>query len=372
MKMSKIQWMIGIFVLLTALPLTSAIAQEEAPPLPATYRLTGFSYEPQMWNNCGPATVTNALSFFGYTDRQTRAADFLKPDWRDKNVSPEQLIAFVNTQVPEIPVYAAYRVGGSIDLLRTLLANNFPVIIEKGYDPEPDRLGWMGHYLLMTGYDDTTEIFYTSDSYIGDNVTYEYSYIDEFWRHFNRTYIVLYRQEQEPALMALLGDDADPFVNARNAFEIAQQEAIENQDDPFAWFNMGSSLVMLARFYESDPEQQLQHYSWAATAFDQARNAGEGLPWRMLWYQFGPLEAYNAVGRYDDTIALARATIATKGADDEYLPVEELYYYAGVAREAQGNIERALANYQTALLLNKNFSLAQEALESLQQRISNS
>ncbi len=98
--------------------------------------------------------------------------------------------------------------------------------------------------------------------------------------------------------------------------------------------------------------------------FDEARNIG--LPWRMLWYQFGPLEAYNAVGRYGETIALARATIDTKGPNDTYLPVEEVYYYAGIAREALGETNNAIANYQTALQLNPNYTPAREALDNLQ------
>ena len=38
----------------------------------------------------------------------------------------------------------------------------------------------------------------------------------------------------------------------------------------------------------------------AASAFDEARRIG--LPYRMLWYQFGPFEAYLRVGRYQDVI----------------------------------------------------------------------
>ena len=356
-----------LFLLILLIPTVSALAQEEGTAvssLPASHQLSGFSYEPQMWNNCGPATLTNGLSFFGYTDNQRRAANYLKPDIEDKNVTPWQMIDFVNTQVPEIPVYAVVRAGGTLDRLKTLLANEFPVIIEEGYDPPPHDLGWMGHYLLLTGYDDNNRTFNTHDSYIGANTSYTYDHVDEFWQHFNRTYIVLYRQEREEELMTLLGEDADPFVNAQRALEQARAEATADRTDAFAWFNMGSNFVAMARFYPEGSEEARTQYGYAATAFDEARK--QGLPWRMLWYQFGPLEAYNAVGRYGDTISLARATIDTKGPSDEYLPVEEIYYYAGVAREALGETNNAVANYQTALLLNNNFTPAREALDTLQ------
>ncbi|RIK17073.1 MAG: hypothetical protein DCC51_12895, partial [Anaerolineae bacterium] len=59
-------------------------------------------------------------------------------------------------------------------------------------------------------------------------------------------------------------------------------------DDPFAWFNLGSSLTELARLDDA------ALFEGAAAAFDQARLLG--LPPRMLWYQFGPYEAYLAGG----------------------------------------------------------------------------
>ena len=85
--------------------------------LPASYSLSGIEFEYQGWNNCGPATVTNALTFFGYSDNQNRAADWLKPNREDKNVSPDQMVAFVNSQIPELHVYALQRSGGTLERL---------------------------------------------------------------------------------------------------------------------------------------------------------------------------------------------------------------------------------------------------------------
>ena len=42
--------------------------------------------------------------------------------------------------------------------------------------------------------------------------------------------------------MALLGDDADEWQNQINALELARAEAIADQEDAHAWFNMGSSF----------------------------------------------------------------------------------------------------------------------------------
>jgi tetratricopeptide (TPR) repeat protein len=365
------RYVFGILVLALLLPAGGALAQQSADPapLPPAVRLDGFRYEPQGWNNCGPATLTNALSFFGYTDNQQRAALWLKPNGEDKNVNPAEMVAFVNTQVSELPVYALTRANGTLDLLKRLLANSFPVIIEAGYDPEPQRLGWMGHYLLVIGYDDAQGQFMTHDSYEGANTPYSYEHVETFWRHFNRTYIVVYESGREPELLALLGADADAEQNALNALEMARQEAAANpRRDPFAWFNMGTSYLALAPVYGQ------QAYEYAAAAFDVALkmdadtpeerqlDADVAMPWRTLWYQFGPYEAYNATGQYEKTLLWAGNILNDGGGQW----VEETFYYAGVAREQLGDTGKALENYRQAAYLNSNFAAARDARDRLQ------
>ncbi|MBL8163216.1 MAG: C39 family peptidase [Anaerolineae bacterium] len=352
--MARLITAITMLLLLALLPAAVGAqdATAEPPALPANYQLTGFLHIPQHWNNCGPATLTMGLTYFGFEADQDPAANWLKPTSEDGNVSPWQMAEYVNTQIPGT-VRAMVRVGGDLTLLKTLLSNNFPVIIEAGYDPEPDRLGWMGHYLLMTGYDDAAQQFNTHDSYLGPNKKYSYEHIDTFWMHFNNTYIVLYKFEREQELLTLLGTNADATQNALNALEVNRQRALNNPNDAFAWFNMGSNYVELASV---DPAA----FTYAETAFDQARSLG--LPWRMLWYQFGPYEAYLAVGRYQDVIELARVQLQESGTSQF---IEETYYYAGRAREGLGEADRALANYEQALFLDPNFTPAQEARDRL-------
>jgi hypothetical protein len=220
-------------------------AQESTASRPAAYSLFGVEHIYQDWNNCGPATLTMALTY--YTDQtldQHVAANWLKPNYEDKNVSPWQMAEYVNTQLGG-NLRLLVREGGDLEQLKTLIANDFPVLIEEGYDPPGRDLGWMGHYLLMSGYDDNASTFLTQDSYEGPNYSYTYDHINEYWRHFNRLFLVLYPQEREAELMALLGSDADTQQNWANALAEARAEAVANPNDPFAWFNMGTSFVGL-------------------------------------------------------------------------------------------------------------------------------
>jgi tetratricopeptide (TPR) repeat protein len=99
-------------------------------------------------------------------------------------------------------------------------------------------------------------------------------------------------------------------------------------------------------------------YEEAARAFDKARQIG--VPWRMTLYQFGPFEAYYNVGRYDDVMALVNANLNNGG---EY--VEETYYWQGQVEAAEGQPQRALQSFKTALAHNPRFAAAQEALDKL-------
>jgi hypothetical protein len=133
-----------------SLPTESAdltIASVPALQRPATARLYGFTAIKQTWNNCGPANVTMALSYYGWQEDQEYAATVLKPDREDKNVNPWELVSFIND---ESGVRALTRIGGDMELLKQFLAHDLPVIIETGYMPE--GYDWIGHYQTVVGY----------------------------------------------------------------------------------------------------------------------------------------------------------------------------------------------------------------------------
>lgn len=315
----------------------------------------GVSHVFQEWNNCGPATLVMALTHFGrvYSQRDTAAA--LRPNEEDRNVTPQEMAGFVNTQDG---LRAVARINGDLDLLKRLLANDVPVIIEIGFDPpgEYQWLGWYGHYLLPVAYDDAAGQVWVYDSWLGTSETPQtnadpngrvisYADLEAMWAQFNRSYIVLYEPEQEALVGELLGPALDDAAMWQASLERGQAEAARNPGNAFYWFNLGSTYNALGEFDK------------AATAFDQARAIG--LPWRMLWYQFGPYEAYYQVGRYDDVVLLAETTLK----DRPYF--EESYYYLGLAQSALQNAPAARENLEKARALNPNYTPAEKALAEL-------
>jgi tetratricopeptide (TPR) repeat protein len=300
-------------------------------------QLTGFNHQWQTWNNCGPATITMYTSYFGRPETQVEAAQFLKPNRDDKNVRPEELATYAQT----IGLQAMVRQGGNLTQLKSFINNGLPVLVETWLIHDGDGLG---HYRLITGYDEATRQFITTDSLNGPDYAVSYEQFDQDWRVFNRLYIVVYPQEQSPIVAAIIGDAIDKNVMYERLVAEAQAEIEANPNDAIAYFNQGEALTRLDRPAE------------AVVAFDQARRIG--LHWRRLWYQFTPFEAYYTTGRYQDVLDLAEATL--EGTDG----LEEVYYYQGLALQAMGQ-PGAADSFQAAIAYNPNFSPANEALNQL-------
>jgi hypothetical protein len=339
----------------TATPLPTATPTPE--PLPESVRLDGLRVIAQSFNNCGPANLTQVLNFYGNSATQADVAAYLKPNPEDRNVSPWQLSDYVN-QFTELRSSA--HSGGDLDLVKRLIAAGFPVVIEKGYEPNTSTsTGWMGHYLTVFGYDESRQEFYGLDTYLGpwdsSGRTDSYDELNRYWQQFNYTFFVVYQPEEEEKVQAILGETlTGEEAMWRHVAALAQAEIDRDPGNAFAWFNLGTSLTELAMMLgEAD------YYTSAATAFDRSRTIG--LPPRMLWYQHRPLMAYFRVGRYEDVMSLVDATLATAGGQN----VEELYWYQGHVHLARGERTLARAAYQRVLQLNENAYYAQWSLDYL-------
>lgn len=326
-----------------------------AAPIPASARLGRIQHQFQDWNNCGPATLTMALSYFQLFHNQSQVASFLKPNPEDRNVTPAEMAAYV-TGSTELGAFD--RVNGNLDILRRLMAAGFLVIVEIGNDPPGDYrwIGWIGHYLLPVAYDDESRTIWVYDSWFGTSEVpmenahdrgreWDYDTFDRYWRQFNSSYVVLFPPDEADTVAEIIGSQMDDETMWQDALQRTQSELQVDAENAFTWFNLGTIY------------NELGDYKRAADAFDRARRIG--LPRRMLYYQFGPYEAYYEVGRYQDVILLADIVL-------DYPYFEEAFYYKGLALAALGDVREARKNLESAAAFNPNFAPAQAALESLQ------
>ena len=103
----------------TAIPAPTIAPAPPLPPTPASLhrvaqpavRLAGLRHEWQTWNNCGPATLAMLMSFFGSQLDQATAGAALRLSADDKNVSPQEFVAFARSQGYAADLY----VNGSRD-----------------------------------------------------------------------------------------------------------------------------------------------------------------------------------------------------------------------------------------------------------------
>jgi hypothetical protein len=331
----------------TAVPTIPPPPPPTAAPAPSSYQINGYKHEIQQWNTCGPANLTQTLHLLGWSGKQEQVTDYVKPNREDRNVSPWELVKFVNDNLQGqggLPFKAIWRVGGDLNLIKRLVASNFAVVLEKGSFVQGE--GWMGHYLTIQGYDDAQGEFHTLDTWLGDRWE-KYDDVDQRWEQFNRLYIVVFPLERERELAVLLGPNADEASSVQSALNKAREEANMKPDDHFAWFNLGTNYVML------------HDYKSAVKAYDMAFTVGGGLPFRMLWYQFGPYEAYYNMGDFGQVIALAEATLGTSS------DLEESHYWRGMALAAQGDTNGAAGAFERALRLNTISTPAQLSLDQV-------
>jgi len=339
-------------------------------PLPLSVFLPNVIYIDQRdrWNYCGPANLTMALKYWGWSGTRDNIAEVVKPGIQDmsldfiqqgksdKNVMPYELTDYVQ-DFTDYNVVLRY--GGDVDLLKRLVAAGFPVVVEKGYY-EADytgKVGWLGHYQFVTGYEDAIQAVIVQDTW-NDGPDFRILY-DEFtngWRSFDYIFFIVYPPDRENEIFQLLGPWADPNWSYQHALDLADMD-IQNLtgiDLYFSWFNKGTSLVRLGQ------------YSLAAQAYDKAFNLYASLgtdnqqrPYRMMWYQTGPYMAYYYSGRYGDVINLANVTLETVSPPT----LEESFYWRGLAEYALGQTSTAIDDLRESVRLNIGFTAGLQKLK---------
>jgi tetratricopeptide (TPR) repeat protein len=319
-------------------------------PIPNRLQLDPPAYDAvrdkQDLNNCGPATLALHLRFFGWKGNQYEISNVIKPSDDDRNVNIEELVYYVRNKTGWLN--AEYRVGGDLDTLKRIIGAGVPVMIETTFEadrdgwPNDDR--WAGHYLLVTGYDDATEIFTVHDTEKGPNQQMPYQQLADDWQSFNYVYLMVYVPEQKDDLKRAIGENWDVEINRQNALALAQAQAEADPDNPFTWFNIGTNLVYFERYHE------------AAEAYDTARSIG--LPQRMLRYQFGPLITYFWTQRTDDLIALTDHALKQVSRTSE-----EAMLWRGWAEFRLGNKDTALGYFRAALKMRPDYEDALWAID---------
>ena len=303
-------------------------------PIPASFALEGMGLEYQTMNNCGPANLSMDVTYWGWSTNQHITEDALKTHKDDRNVMLGEMLNFVEANTG---LKGQLRYGGDMEMVKRLLSAGFPVLLERGHTDEED--GWMGHYSIVTAYDDSTQTVQIPDTLLG-MMSMTYADLERDWWHFDGIYLVIYPAEKAQEVFALLGEDADPAQNLQNTLTKAEArlQQVSGQDLFFALYSKGSVLV------------EMGDYLNAAQSYDQAFAIYNGLdyglrPWRITWYQVGPYLAYYYSGRYQDAFNLAEQTIN----NSSFPSLPETWYWGGQSALMLGDKAEAARYFRKAL-----------------------
>lgn len=297
----------------------------------------------QTFNNCGPASLSMALSYYGVNVTQKELGDDLRPyqvpggDNDDKSVT----LAELAEKAKEYGVRVYHRPGGTVEIMQQLVALDLPVVTRTWLKVNDD----IGHYRVVKGYDKTAGTLVQDDSLQGKNLTYSNADFDAIWRKFGYEFLVLVPDAKVAQVERVLGDLKDESRAWEKTVEFFEDELVKNPNDLDARFQLSVALYHTGEYQRST---------------DEFEKVEARLPMRALWYQIEPIQAYVALKEYDRVFAMTDKIL-----NNHNRAFSELYYIRGKIYQERGQNAQAKAEFEKALAYNRNFELAKQVLNSL-------
>ena len=328
----------------TPLPTSTPTPTPTLPPIPPTKILENSYHVFQTFNNCGPAALSMALSYYGINKTQQDLGQDLRPyqiplgNNDDKSVTLDELAQ----KAAEFNFIPIHRPDGNAQLIKQFIASGMPVITRTLLYLHND----IGHYRVVKGYDDGAQEFMQDDSLQGQNLRYSYTEFSGLWNIFQNEYLVLVPKDKEQTARAIVGEDMDEKIAWTKTVATARKNLAVNPDDVYSRFNLSVALYHVGDFKN------------AVLEFEKVENK---LPFRTLWYQIEPIQAYYELGNYPRVFEITDQII-----NNQNRAFSELYIIRGEIYKKQGNKESAKSEFEKAVYYNKNLKSAQEALLSVQ------
>ena len=297
----------------------------------------------QTFNNCGPASLSMIFSYFGINKSQKELGRELRPyqnprgDNDDKSVTLEEL----SKKSEEYGLAAYHRPNGNIELLKLFITYDIPIIVKTLTKENED----IGHYRVVKGYYDTTREIIYDDSFQGKDLRLSYESFNKIWEKFNFEYLVIIPKDKVMIAEAIIGEDKDINKAWGKAAKNARELVEKYPENIFYRFNLSVALYNTGAFQESVAE------------FEKVESK---LPFRTLWYQIEPIQAYFALGDYERVFYLTDEIL-----NNYNKAFSELYLIRGEIHKIRGDAPAAKNEFEKAVFYNTSLASAKEALDSL-------
>lgn len=297
----------------------------------------------QTFNNCGPASLSMLLSYFDIKADQGDLASQLRPynneygDNDDKSVTIPELAK----KAEEYNLITYHRPGGDAKLIKQFISYDIPVLTRTWLSLDDD----IGHYRIIKGYSDEKGIIVQDDSYQGQNLEFTYADFDTLWSKYNYEYMVAVPQDKKDIAEKIIGKNLNEEYAWKQALGRSEKILDENPDDVYARFN-----AAIAAYYLSDYERTVEEYE----------KIESNLPFRTLWYQKEPIDAYFRLGNYDKVLNITSSIL-----NNENKAFSELYLLRGKIFQSQGQTDLAQEEFESAVLYNNKLEEARLALNTV-------
>jgi len=150
----------------------------------------------QTLNNCGPSSIVEVLRYYGVWANQATLRTMLRPPSASYGMDEKKFAPYAGS----IGMKAYVSRGGSDALLKALVKNGLPVIVEQGINDDYPAL----HYRPIEGYDDGLGQFISSDPLLGPRHAMPYADFNNLWAETNGWFAVIYPASKQGALNAAL------------------------------------------------------------------------------------------------------------------------------------------------------------------------
>jgi tetratricopeptide (TPR) repeat protein len=284
-----------------------------------------------------------ALSYFGIKKSQEELGQELRPYQNPEGDNDDKSVTFdeMGGKAEEFGLLSYHRPNGSIAMLKDFIAAGVPVITRTWLNADED----IGHYRIIKGYDHNAKTILMDDTYEGKAQIFSYDEFNTIWEKFNFEYLVIVPKEKKLLAERILGKNLNETYAWEQARDKSLNELKNDPDNSYSRFNLA-----IAYYHLGDYKKTVEQYEIAEPS----------LPFRMLWYQIEPIDAYFQLGNYDKVFEMTDAIL-----NNQNRAYSELYLLRGKIYEKQGNIEAAKAEYENAVYYNINLPAAKEALGSL-------
>lgn len=318
------------------------VTKLEAPP--AKKILPNMSFASQSYNNCGPASLSMALSYHNINESQEALAAALRPYNNEHGIDDDKSVTMeeMSEKAKEYDLIPYHRPNGTLKQMKQFITYDMPIITKEWLNEKED----IGHYRVLRGYDDTTQEIIQDDSYEGKDLRYSYARFDLTWSKFNYEYLVLVPLDKKYIAEMILGEDVDETTAWEHAAAAEREKLSKDPTDIWARFNLSVIYYNQGKYESSVAEfEQIEHQ----------------LPARSLWYQIEPIQAYFMLGNDERVFAMTDAII-----NNSNPAFSELYILRGEIYKKRGDIPAARAEFEKAVYYNSNLQAAKDALASLQ------